>query len=280
MLQVILSHICRGDSSTTNTQHFPEPTEDCRRKFDQWWATQMNTQHVHSALYNIVQANKSLERPTSLSALQDHVHPVMQTVQNQYPTQKTRMRTSFDPELELPKLQRWFTDNQHPTRQQIQQYVKELNSLESRRGRKPLDVNNVVYWFKNARAAQKRAEVRNISPGIPCHLSVNGYNSGSHSPPNGSALMLVGDRYGQLKSPSSGNYDRNPHVNLMSEEMSMPDSEIEDEEATDGQQRTDDEQPSSPSVPLSLTINRKSESHNTSPSPLTPRSDQQVRNFK
>lgn len=92
--------------------------------------------------------------------------------------------------------------------------------------------------------------------------------------------MLVGDRYGQLKSPSSGNYDRNPHVNLMSEEMSMPDSEIEDEEATDGQQRTDDEQPSSPSVPLSLTINRKSESHNTSPSPLTPRSDQQVRNFK
>lgn len=48
---------------------------------------------------------------------------------------------------------------------QIQQYVKELNSLESRRGRKPLDVNNVVYWFKNARAAQKRAEVRGIIPG-------------------------------------------------------------------------------------------------------------------
>lgn len=44
--------------------------------------------------------------------------------------------------------------------------MKELNSLESRRGRKPLDVNNVVYWFKNARAAQKRAEVRNMTPGI------------------------------------------------------------------------------------------------------------------
>jgi homeobox domain-containing protein len=48
---------------------------------------------------------------------------------------------------------------------QIQQYVKELNSLESRRGRKPLDINNVVYWFKNARAAQKRAELRGVGSG-------------------------------------------------------------------------------------------------------------------
>jgi homeobox domain-containing protein len=52
-----------------------------------------------------------------------------------------------------------------PSVLQIQQYVKELNGLESRRGRKPLDVNNVVYWFKNARAAQKRAELRGIGPG-------------------------------------------------------------------------------------------------------------------
>jgi hypothetical protein len=44
---------------------------------------------------------------------------VLQTVQSQYPTQKTRMRTSFDPELELPKLQRWFAENQHPSRQQV-----------------------------------------------------------------------------------------------------------------------------------------------------------------
>jgi hypothetical protein len=43
--------------------------------------------------------------------------------------------------------------------------VHELNNLDSRKGRKPLDVNNVVYWFKNARAAQKRAETRNLVPG-------------------------------------------------------------------------------------------------------------------
>lgn len=73
---------------------------------------------------------------------------------------RTRMRTSFDPEMELPKLHLWFGENQHPTRLQIQQYVRELNSFDSRKGRKPLDVNNVVYWFKNARAAYKRAEQR------------------------------------------------------------------------------------------------------------------------
>jgi hypothetical protein len=48
--------------------------------------------------------------------------------------------------------------------------VKELNGLESRRGRKPLDINNVVYWFKNARAAQKRAELRGVGPGEFTHL--------------------------------------------------------------------------------------------------------------
>ena len=38
--------------------------------------------------------------------------------------------------------------------------MKELNALESRRGRRPLDVNNVIYWFKNTRAAVKRAEMK------------------------------------------------------------------------------------------------------------------------
>lgn len=38
--------------------------------------------------------------------------------------------------------------------------MRDLNSLECRKDRKPLDVNNVIYWFKNARAAQKRNELR------------------------------------------------------------------------------------------------------------------------
>lgn len=165
------------------------------------------------------------------------------------------MRTSFDPELELPKLQRWFTENQHPSRQQIQQYVKELNSLESRRGRKPLDVNNVVYWFKNARAAQKRAEIRNVTPGLPCHLPINGYNN--HSPTNGSFLM--GDNY--INSERDHRFKNNitPRQSLLtshtSDEFSNNGSDIYEDDTND--------QPPSPSVPLSLT--KKSASRETSP---------------
>ena len=69
---------------------------------------------------------------------------------------RTRIRTSFDPDYEIPKLQRWFQINQHPSREQMLQFLHELN-MESRRGRKPLDLTNIIYWFKNARAAQRRA---------------------------------------------------------------------------------------------------------------------------
>lgn len=67
------------------------------------------------------------------------------------------MRTSFDPEHEIPRLQKWFQVNQHPTREQMILYLSELNSLDSRKGRKQLDLTNIIYWFKNARAAFRRA---------------------------------------------------------------------------------------------------------------------------
>ncbi|CAG5130437.1 unnamed protein product [Candidula unifasciata] len=70
---------------------------------------------------------------------------------------KTRIRTSFDPEHEIPRLQKWFSANQHPTREQMMRFMQELNGLESRKGRRPLDLTNIIYWFKNARAAQRRA---------------------------------------------------------------------------------------------------------------------------
>ena len=73
---------------------------------------------------------------------------------------KPRMRICFDPEHEIPKLQTWFAENNHPSRSQVEDYVKTLNSLESRKGKKPLDINNVIYWFKNTRAAVKRAQTK------------------------------------------------------------------------------------------------------------------------
>ncbi|XP_039275402.1 uncharacterized protein LOC111043549 [Nilaparvata lugens] len=235
IFRVTLSQLVR---SQANPATLPDPSEEVRRKFDQWWSLQLSQQlsprPPRSLCWN------SPPPPMDVDPIRkqdkcpdDRVHPALQTVQSQYPTQKTRMRTSFDPELELPKLQRWFCENQHPSRQQIQQYVKELNSLESRRGRKPLDVNNVVYWFKNARAAQKRAEVRSMVPGMHCTIGLNGYNSNSQSPSDTTLLM---------KSPGS--------------QMQDDDDDDEDDDQ--------DGRASSPIAPLSLTMS-KSDNHDSAP---------------
>lgn len=192
-----LSQICRTNYQSP-FPYPTDISDETFRNFDQWWSNQLTPQTtantpkllpflnaqktnadiqaaaaaaadfamignrtLHTSRESLIENHKS-----SLNSSQHHhhhnfiVHPALQTVHSQYPNQKTRMRTSFDPEMELPKLQRWFQENPHPSRQQIQSYVLQLNSLDSRRGRKPLDVNNVVYWFKNARAAQKRAELR------------------------------------------------------------------------------------------------------------------------
>uniref|UniRef100_A0A4Y0BME1 Homeobox domain-containing protein n=1 Tax=Anopheles funestus TaxID=62324 RepID=A0A4Y0BME1_ANOFN len=264
--EITLSQICR--SPLQNTFPFtPEITEETRRNFDQWWSNQLAPQPnpiAHKILpFANPQQNDHLDfsshgfpslhaakRDAALlvgdggavaaaaaaahHASQHHnlvVHPALQTVHSQYPNQKTRMRTSFDPEMELPKLQRWFQENPHPSRQQIQSYVVQLNSLESRRGRKPLDVNNVVYWFKNARAAQKRAEMR------------QGMTNGFGTP----SMMLSQADY-MKSSPSAPSEDID---NLSQDEM---DDELD--------------RPMSPQLPLSLTIHERN--HPLTPSDQTP----------
>ncbi|KFB51385.1 AGAP006642-PA-like protein [Anopheles sinensis] len=257
--EITLSQICR--SPLQNTFPFtPEITDETRRNFDQWWSNQLAPQPnpiAHKILpFANPQPNDHLDFPghgafpglhtgkrdgglLEAGAGAHHpnphhnlvVHPALQTVHSQYPNQKTRMRTSFDPEMELPKLQRWFQENPHPSRQQIQSYVVQLNSLESRRGRKPLDVNNVVYWFKNARAAQKRAEMR------------QGMTNGFGTP----SMMLSQADY-MKSSPSAPSEDID---NLSQDEM---DDELD--------------RPMSPQLPLSLTIHERN--HPLTPSDQTP----------
>lgn len=256
---ITLAQICRGQDRNPGPHNFHEPTEDMRRKFESWWSAQVSPRPPPFSPRRYPSPGPKNRSPT-LNTMPEHLHPALQTVQTQYPTQKTRMRTSFDPELELPKLQHWFSENQHPSRQQIQQYVRELNNLESRRGRKPLDVNNVVYWFKNARAAQKRAELRNIS-GLSCHIGVNGFNSRSHSPSNGS-LMAGSDGYGSqdhnsLKSPLqlSGSPGRYPMSVMSDDNLSNGGSDMED----DGGDINPDDRSETPDAPLSLTTKKNGE---------------------
>lgn len=234
-----------------NNFPFPEISEEVRRKFDQWWASQLTPQTnpiAHKILpfinpqaadldftttnlhHNLQQQREALigenHHPTHSSMM---VHPALQTVHSQYPNQKTRMRTSFDPEMELPKLQRWFQENPHPSRQQIQTYVVQLNSLDSRRGRKPLDVNNVVYWFKNARAAQKRQETNR---GI--HNLSNGYNT-----PSG---LMMGHHGDYMKSSPSAPSDDIDNISQHSDDDD------------------DDDRPMSPQLPLQLTVHERNRS--------------------
>ncbi|XP_058794433.1 homeobox protein dve-1 [Phymastichus coffea] len=169
--EATLSSLCRGGNDLT---------EETQRNFESW----LQQQHLGLNLNPLIQPSSNHHHrsqsppptdvtPSSNTPLSHH-HPTAHHPNLLVFSHKSRMRTSFDPELELPRLQRWFAENQHPTRQQIQHYVNELNSLESRRDRKPLHVNNVVYWFKNARAAQKRAETRGVNGYSPPGLSPRG----------------------------------------------------------------------------------------------------------
>ncbi|XP_031620427.1 uncharacterized protein LOC116338969 isoform X2 [Contarinia nasturtii] len=253
--EITLSQICR-----TNYQGpFPyanEISEETCRAFDQWWnnqlapqasaATQKLLPFINAQKGNVdadfqMLSNRNIQssresllenHKTSLHQSQHHhnnfiVHPALQTVHSQYSNQKTRMRTSFDPEMELPKLQRWFQENPHPSRQQIQSYVVQLNSLDSRRGRKPLDVNNVVYWFKNARAAQKRAELRGQGVG-------NGFTGTNQN----ETLHAHNNEY--MKSPQSIKSDDIDNMSQHSDDMD-----------------DDLERAASPQLPLSLTTHER-----------------------
>lgn len=173
---------------------------------------------------------------------------------------RTRIRTSFDPELELPKLHRWFAENQHPSRLTIQQYVRELNSLDSRRGRKPLDVNNVVYWFKNARAAHKRAELKlfsgvstgasslgTVGDGGPTSSSLsNGFLPPLRSPAWDGGMDLTQDWYdGFRQHRNSNGFSSSASALGGAAATSMHEDSFEDD---------DDSPPPSPEATLDLSV--------------------------
>jgi homeobox domain-containing protein len=56
---------------------------------------------------------------------------------------RVRMRTTFDPEQELPRLQRWFSDNQHPTRFQVSRFINH------NRHQQPQPVFHLTDFLKN-----------------------------------------------------------------------------------------------------------------------------------
>ena len=139
---------------------------------------------------------------------------------------------------------------------QLQLYVQELNELESRRGRKPLDVSNLVYWFKNARAAYKRAEVRNnqSESNVDCwtgsaqsiqgcmgeessddnrRMDEDDMPAGEHDDDEEDASSSVSDR-------SRRSFDHQPTPTLKMEPLDLNrSSDVEHQDKTDQQQQQD-----------------------------------------
>lgn len=151
-LQTLLTSFAKGDA-------YANLSPELRRAFDKWYAEQIRSvkpeevRNIHETSPEKQAETMQQNEPTT--SVSSSIQSVV-TSSPQYHC-KTRMRTSFDPEHEIPRLQKWFQDNQHPTREQMIHYLEELNSLDARKGRRPLDLTNIIYWFKNARAAHRRA---------------------------------------------------------------------------------------------------------------------------
>ena len=128
--------------------------------------------------------------------------------------------------------------------------------------------------------------------GMPCHLSLNGYNSSSHSPPHSGSLMLgqeslVGDSrllpHGikspntPLHSPSRGHLFLDHQSDNSNDPAATSDQEDEDEpireprievaehrgdprEEIRAAEEAEERAPGSPAAPLSLTTNDKDNS--------------------
>lgn len=154
IFQTLLTAFAKGDA-------YANLTPELRRAFDKWYAEQISggkseeTRNNHEVTQEKPAEGISNSEPASVPS--SLAQSIPSAVNSSHYHCKTRMRTSFDPEHEIPRLQKWFQDNQHPTREQMIHYLDELNSLDARKGRRPLDLTNIIYWFKNARAAHRRA---------------------------------------------------------------------------------------------------------------------------
>ena len=153
-LQTLLSQMSKGEFSMASI-----PAET-RQAFNKWY---MEQQHVGShpplrMLNNKRKITDIIDKKTNNFATSTPVSGghMSRTDAANFSLGKMQTRTSFDHEHEIPRLQRWFTENQHPMREQMMEYLNELNQLDCRKGGKPLDLANISYWFKNARASLRR----------------------------------------------------------------------------------------------------------------------------
>lgn len=187
------------------------------------------------------------------------------------PPKPTRLRITFDSE-EVCKLQQWFEIDPHPSRQQMTKYLSELKDLSSRSAsQKPIDLTNIMYWFKNARAAARRQGRSVTSEDLSEDEGQSERETTSLSAPplpNSNAVYVIKDPLVDDKvnpmAPASHSEESD-----LEEELSVADSDMDasefhqshgGNEATDGEVRSEgDMQSKNATTP-----------HSTSSSPKLP----------
>ena len=114
----------------------PTPSFDVRRQFESWFQQEMSGQQRNSfpADKNTAAGQTSVNTIISadgvelMSASREFVAAAAAAAANGG-APRVRMRTTFDPEQELPRLQKWFAENQHPTRFQVSNNNKIRNKF-------------------------------------------------------------------------------------------------------------------------------------------------------
>ncbi|KAF0296760.1 hypothetical protein FJT64_005847 [Amphibalanus amphitrite] len=155
----------RSTLAHLTSEALPSLSAETVLRFNQWYEAQKLSRSGGQAQEQREQ--RAEVNSSSCQASHDHFHQCS----------KPRVRTSFDMEYEIPKLQKWYSINPHPNKMQMQYFMEELNFYRGGRNRKPLEINNIIYWFKNSRAAQKKFEQRaqNGPAASPAHFERIGY---------------------------------------------------------------------------------------------------------
>lgn len=180
-------------------------------KFNQWYdsVTQSSAPadngshgvHNDSLLHRSSTTETSkLERPLSAS---DATHATMEEPSPVQLMTRPRMRTTFDIEYEMPKLQKWFSLDPHPSRAQMHFYTDQLNAYRQAHHRRPLEVTNILYWFKNARAAHKKLDSARTGDESAVNIS-SGFERGCHGDESsGASSSSTSDREPEDPVPTS-----------------------------------------------------------------------------
>lgn len=86
----------------------------------------------------------------------------------------------IDPLTEIPRLERWFADDTHPSSYVIEKYTEELNRSPYRQRFPRLEPKNLQLWFKNHRAKMKRQRDACLAAAAAAAAAASSSNGGGN----------------------------------------------------------------------------------------------------